>query len=261
MPDLFTTVNQLSILAIGRRVQWVRQTLPALTGSGTPAGASIPKPSSPTDGHFLQNSPTTLIAIDLREVPTVKTCKVTVPTVDLTGTYTTIVDGNLVTFVAAAADLNALIIAWRDFINASAPTNTIVIASGEDSTGAGGTFDTLVIKGLTVTDYSLVIAATTGTGVVAGVYDASSAMARLFGTHKSFSSTGDPIALWHKANDALYQIDTDNFIERFDTAGLDRGYVELFEVRGHALDGVGTSASFIYAARVTFGPSVQETAT
>lgn len=256
--DIFLLVNQLSVLLAGRRPQWVRQT-EAITGSGTAEGGSTPKPNGQNDGKSLQNSPSTLIAIDLRETPAVRTCRVTLSAVDLTGTYVTYINDSTTTFVAAAVDENALLIAWRDAINASVPTNTFVVASVEDVAGLGA-FDTLVIKGLTATDYGLGVESTVGTGVLVGSYDSSSAKARFFATHKSFSSASDPVSLWHHPLDAVYDINTDNFIERFDTAGLDRGYVELTEVRGNPLDGAGASASFSYAARVTLGPAVQETA-
>lgn len=260
MSDIFLLVNQLSVILAARRPQWVRQTEVLVgAGSSASAGATNGFPVASTSGVNLQNTTTALVAIDLREDPAFRTCKIAFNVIDLTGTYRTVIDGNGFSHVAAAADLNALIIGWRDAINASAPTNTIVTATGEDSTGLGGDFDTLVIRGIGSADYAMEISTPAGTGTLIGTYDASTAKAQMYYTAKSFSPTGDPVALWHAGAGSFFDLNTTNFIERFSVAGLERGYVHLTEVRGHPLD-AAPGNQFIFAARVAFGPAVQETA-
>ena len=90
-----------------------------------------------------------MVAVDLRALLTVRECKIKVTTTDLTGTYRTIVNGNIVDFVAAQANLNDLIIAWRAALIADVPTNAIVGVSTEASTGVASALDTIVLTSKT----------------------------------------------------------------------------------------------------------------
>lgn len=265
MSQLFTEVNVLAELLAGRKPIWERQGTLLPVGGGISTGTEIPPPSRTTDGIELNNATTTLVAVDLRADVSKRTCRVTFLTVDLTGSYRTVINGNILVFVSAASDLNDLIIGWRDLINATAPTNTIVVARGEDTIGATSAplFDTLVIEGLTPVDYSCFLD-TSGSAVILGTLDPFSAKATVFVTYRPLDASEDPEALWRTVPGALYDIDTDNFVARVATAGADRIYVQVTDVRGIAGDGTNVFINpnlFRYAARITIGPAGLETAT
>lgn len=263
MADLFLLANQLSILLAARKPQWTRQPVTLANDSASPLIQSTPRPSGTSDGRNLENTTTSLLAIDLREDPSKRTCRITFGSIDLTGTYRVVVDGVTVNHVAAAADLNALIVAWRDALNADGAINTIVTAFAEDSSGSGGDADTLVIRGDAVADYSLAIDTPAGTGILNGSFDASTGTARAYFTHRSTNNTAiDPVALWHASNNATWTLTNENFVERLDVAGLERGFIELTAIKGQASDAAVTTTNantLTYAVGVTWGPAVQET--
>jgi hypothetical protein len=251
--DIFELVNQLSVLLAARRPQWVEQLipvggyLPAQT-TDTPVGAGA--------GVSLQDSPRSTVIIDLRRNNAFRTVRITVRVVDLTSTYRVTIDGTNVDYSAVGdLDLEDLVQGWRDLINVTAPANTVVTARTED-TNASGTDDTLVIEGDTALGYAFGVDVTVGAGEVDAIADASTAQAHLWFSAKPVTSS-DPDAIWRQANGAAYPVARRGFIERFDTGGLDRAFVELAEITGNT-DTVGAPSTLKYYAQITVGPAVLE---
>jgi len=245
--DLYETVNILSVLLGARRPQWVTQA--AYTGI----------PAAPSAGVSLENSPRAQVVVDLREEAHRRSARITVPVADLlVGIYRVIVDGNTVDYDASVelpADAAALVQGVADGIAASAPANTIVTATAVDSTGAGGPVDTILLRGIAEPDYSISLAVVGGTGELAGIADAATAQAIAWFAARPPNAPGT----WRRANGATYNVDTRGFVERFDTAGLDRIYIELRVVAGDAGDGATPPSVLTLAPVVTLGPSVLET--
>lgn len=254
MADLYETVNQLSVLLGARRPQWVNHLGPFPNGI----------PDTPSSGVSLQNSPRTQIAVDLREEAHRRTVRITVPVVDLlVGVYTVIIDAVTVSYDAAAetpADAAALVQGIADKIAADVAANLIVQAAAIDSTGStpAAPVDTILLRGIGEADYAVALSVVGGAGELSGVADASSASARVWFALRPPLGAATP-GTWRQANGATYAASTRGFIERFDTAGLDRGYVELLSVVGDAGDGATPPSVLTYAPIVTLGPSVLET--
>lgn len=251
MASLFVTTLQLSVLLAARRPAWARQ-----LGTVFPNGAPI----STTDGVFLQNSPKTLFAIDVREVVRARTSRITIRVLDLVGTYRVVVDGNNVDFDAAAAASTTeleVLQGWRDAINADATVKLIVAASLEDASG-DGVDDTLKLVGIAEADYSMSTGAPVGAAELDLVLDPAAVEARIFFTHRTFATATDPKGDWHLANGAQYAVNQRNFVERLDTGGLDRAYVELFTVTAVAGDVIAPPHTLTYNPVVTIGPAILE---
>lgn len=248
LADLFETVNVIAELLGARKPQWVDQ--PGPFPNGIPAASNA--------GVSLQNSPRTQVVVDLREEAHRRSVRIAFAVADLTvSIYRTIIDGNTVDFdasVSLPADLAALAQGIADGIAASAPANTIVTATAVDSTGAGGPVDTVLLRGLAETDYPIALSVIGGTGEMTGTVDAVSATALVWFSAKPPNAPGT----WRQANGAVYAVTTRGFIERFDTAGLDFGYVELQAVTGDAGDGATPPTTLTTTAAVTHGPSVRE---
>lgn len=247
MADLFETVNILSVLLGARRPQWVTQAGPYPNGI----------PDAASDGVPLLDSPRTQIIVDMREEAHRRSARITFPVVDLTTTvYRFVVDATTLDVDASAvlpADLPALVQAIVDAINADVVINLVVVASPVDSDG-DGLNDTVLLRGLAEADYSLALAVIGGTGEMAGTIDPSTATAIVWFAAKPPNAPGT----WRQANGAIYAVNSRGFVERFDTAGLDRAYVELDSVTGVAGDGATLPATLTQTPIVTLGPSVLE---
>ncbi len=253
--DAFEVANILSILLAARRPEWVDHPVPGLaatTGTGAPATSAF--------GVQLKDSPRTLALIDLRREVHRRTVAITVPVVDLSGTYRITVDATNSDYATAApADLAELLVQWQDSINADGGVNAVVLAEALDTDGDGNV-DTLFITGRAEANYNFGLAVTVGTGEILGTADARTGTARTWFTAKLPNApTGilPTTTTWRVSNNGVYPLNRRGFLERADTAGLDRLYVEIFDIAGTG-DVAGAQASIEYFARVTIGPSIDE---
>jgi hypothetical protein len=234
----FEKANDLAILSGGRKPAWEEET--AYTGA----------PSSTTSGVYLDNTLHALVAVTLRETAHRRTARLTITTADLTANYVVTIDGVAVTYDAAAggaANAEDIIQGIAAAIVASGPASAIVTASAVDDDD-DSTDDTVLLVGAAEADYTLDIAAT-GTGELAAVADPMSGALRAWIKGRSANAP----AAWLLAYDAEYTITRRGFVERFDVGGLERLYVELYD-----LAGTGDGGDVTYAAKVEIGPCVIE---
>lgn len=237
----FEIANDLAILAAGRNPQWASQ-------SGGFAGT----PDGDGDGLYLEDSVVTLVDVGLREEVHRRTARVTATTLDLAADYTVTINGTACVATGAHADRDAMINELVAAINASAQAGVVTATAVDDDDVAGGVDTTVLIRGDVDTEFSIDISAT-GTGVLACVADASSAVLRMWHT---YATNGDDTPDgWRHPFDAEYTIDWRGFGERFSTSGLDRLFVEVDDIAGHASDG----GSVTYTDPVIrIGPCVTE---
>ena len=276
--DLFTTLNEVSILLAGRRPEWLTQQ-DLLIPNGLPIASS---------GVPLKDSPRTQVLVDAREALAFRTVYIAVRVLDLTGTYRATVNGSNVDFdaaAAAAATRADVIQGWVDAINADVVVNLLVTAEALTLQGGSGV-DTIRIKGdkLAGADYTIGVSSTVGTPEMDVVADVSKVDFRIFVTLKpptppgvAVPSTvasaptspgpagGFPSDLvkfgagdWRNPNGAVYA--TNGFLgfaEIFDTAGQDRLYVEATALTTPA-DVVAGPHTLTYLPRITIGPAILE---
>jgi hypothetical protein len=242
----FEDANELGILQVGRLPSWRQQ-----------AGATG-APGDSNDGVYLDNAVVALFDVALRANPSFREANVTIATLDLTATYTITIDGNAAAYDAAAAgaaDAADVIQGISDAINAAPAVSAIVTSIAQDLDGDGDV-DNVRIRGDAEADYSITVAAT-GSGDLDCEADASSCELRLFATmrgSKYDSSHEDPSATgWRLINAATYTVDYRGIVERIVVAGLNRLYVEVDSVAGHASDSGAT-----YQPSVSIGPAVLE---
>ena len=269
MADLFTTLNEVSLLLAGRRPEWLSQ-----PDANYPNGA--PDASS---GVGLKDSPRTQVMVDLREEARHMIVRISIRELDLTDTYTVTTNGNAVAFdaaAAAAATRADVIQGIADAMNASAPTNTIVDVEVEDR-GDTGAPNTVKIIGILTPDYVLAVPATAGAAEMDVATDATTASIQIWYALKppiaagiTIPNTTAPIPTmegkfssgdWRKPNGAVYAgLDITGFVEKFDTAGHDRLYVEVTALTDSG-GVVAAPNTKTIIPRVTIGPAINEVQT
>jgi hypothetical protein len=231
--------NRLAVLAAGANPQWVEQT----DYSGNPDSAA--------SGVYLEEALQTQVIVDLREELHRRTARVTIGTLDLTADYVIEINGNAVTYdagVAGPADATEVLEGIAAAINADVTVGPLVTAEAVD-TDEDAVIDTVVIRGDAEADYSIDFS-TTGTAVLEVSADAKTASARIF---QKAGGSGDRPDGWRLVRGAnAIAIDRYGFAERLETGGIDRFYVELYDV-----DGGGDGASVTHTATVLIGPGVQ----
>lgn len=237
---VFEDSTILSILSAGASPSWTSIDDEA-NYTGYPAAADA--------GVYLNGALKTLVAVDMREAVHRRTARVTIPTYDGAADYTVTINATAITVAAAAhATLNELIDALATAINASGAINALVTASDEDNAGT-----TLLIVGDVDADFTI-DATATGTGTVAIVADPDTASVRIWGSLKAASGETAPSG-WRLVNDATFAIDERGFLERFDTAGFDRLYVELASVDGTGDGDSDATLTITYVPTVRVGPT------
>lgn len=235
----FETANLLAIVAAGRNPQWVEQT------------AYEDPPTSASDGTYLEEAVVTLVRVDLRETLSARTAYFVIDAVDLTAVYELVLDGTSVTYDAGGAgatDLDDVLAGIVAAVQGNVTTNALVNVTVVD-TDDDGVDDAVRIEGRAIDDYTLDYS-TTGTPTVRVLADPATASIRFYAT---VAGTGTKPDGWVQPYDANYPIAFRGFIERFETAGLDRGYVEVYDMAC-----AGDGASVTYTATVTLGPCVVE---
>lgn len=224
MPDIYTAATQLAVLQAGRTPVWTAQD-----------GIAIP--DSAADGVYLDGAVRTLAYVSLREVAHARRARLTIPTVDLSATYTTTINGTAVAYNAgsggADADRAAVIDGIIAAINADGTVGPLVTATAE-----GTPHDTVLITGDSEADYSIAFAGG-GSSVVACVADLCSAECwPWFAPGARVDST--PPTAWVVGGEAVV-VDRRGYLERLDTAGLDRLHLQLAHTAGQLGDGSATT--------------------
>lgn len=243
MPSI-QSVNIEAILSVGRTPEWQKQT--SFTGA----------PSSAISGIWLDNTVVTLVTVDLRETLAKRTARVTMATLDTGATYTVTIAGSACQ-KATPTDEDDLLTGLRDAINAGVSATVTAVAldaSGVDVSISSAAAKSVLIRGVAEADYAIAISAT-GTGALACVADAASASVRLFGTIRGSAKDASTTAPsgWRMINGASgITVDYRGWLERFQAPGLDRLYVELYDIAGHGSDG----GTVTYAPTVHVGPAV-----
>ena len=246
---LYEDLNRAGLLAIGLIPEWVDQDDAAADYTGAPTGAS--------SGVYLQDSPKTLVQVNAREAVHRREARVQVTVADLTTTvYTVTVSGTAVVYDASAelpANLAALVAGIAAAIEADAAATLVVDAVTDPDNP-----DTVLLTGKAEADWYLDVSVAGGTGALAATAAATGFDVRCYTTPGGLvkqGSTGKPNG-WAKPVDASYPgNDYRGFVERLDTAGLDRLYVEVDNITKHASDGASVTATI---AKVMVGPAVLE---
>ena len=265
----FELANRLAELVTGRFPEWKRF-FSDIAENASPKGA-LGTPTTSGAGVTLQNAPKTLVSVDLRKQVHRRQVRIQIAVLDLTATYTVIVDGNSVAFDAGGAGSvtnEDVIDGIAAAIAADGTVNLIVNALAIDEADLDGTpeiteveRDTVRLEGIAEGDYSIDHSAT-GSGVMTVYADPISAdlkvWARLRGKSSDTPADSVPVPNWRipLGADAFAVSNVEGFVERFDTAGLDRFYCELENVTAFAGDAATTAV--IQRGRVYIGPAIEE---
>lgn len=251
MGDIFELANTLAILTVGRQPKWTVQ-----AEAGIPQFPNGP-PLNANAGVFLENSPTTLLSVKVREQVQQRTLRIEITTLNLTDTYTLTLPGPTAfafdAGAAAATDLADLISKWAIALQGDAPFSAIATATAIASI-AGGTVDRLKLQGVGVPDYSLTVATST-TAVLNVISDAESVDFRIFVSDRGPNA---PSSFDLVSNGTVTGVGFRGFTDRLETAGLFNGYVEIFTVVPVTGDSIPGPHSVEYRPVVTFGPSILE---
>ena len=255
---VYEDLNKAALQAIGLTPQWELLNAAGYTGYPSAAG----------DGLYLEATPSLLVIIRPRGIDTaVRTCDVTMDTLDAGATYTVSVNGTGMNY-ATPSDEDDLLTGLRDAIKADATVGQaaatpIVDATALDSDGADVSTSanpavTLRVFGDAAqnADYYIDISAT-GSGVLACAAEPISCTARMWGmpggTAKSGTGNDPTTTAWTYIADAEYAVDSKGYAVRYDCAGFDRWYVELDSIAKHASDGASVTLKDVL---VHLGPAV-----
>lgn len=219
MADIYTTATQLAILQAGRTPVWTTQA----------AAGQSSAPDSALDGTYLELAARTLIHVSLRAEAHRRTCTLTIPTFVNSGTYTVTVNGNAVNVSGVVADKAALVAAIVAAVNADGTVGPLVTAAP-----SGSPADTIVITGDSEADYSIAFAHS-GAAVVACVADLCHANLWLW-WQAGARVDSTPPTVWVCSGDAV-PLDRRGYVERLDSAGLDRLFLQVSDRVGHLGDG------------------------
>lgn len=258
---IYEDLNRLALQAIGARPQWTALTLADCTG----------RPGVASDGVYLEGSPAAMVSVGMRAVASGRRALVTVTTFDAAATYTLTLDGTALANVAPTT-VNELLTELRNAITADAVVGQAAAIPRVNSRCLDAAGDDVAVSGLAAvtlevygdedygTDYSVAIAAT-GTGVLACVAEPVTCTLSLWGLLGGVAADGagnDPnetTAAWRYIAGATYAVTSIGRVERYDVGGLDRMYLELTAILGHASDGGTVTLS---APAVHVGPAVVE---
>jgi hypothetical protein len=243
---LFEDLNLAGLQAIGLNPEWTSVAIADATG----------EPDSASAGVYCQGSPRTQVTVDARTRVAARSARIQITTADLTTTiYTVAVGGVSVVYDASSglpADADELVSDIVDAINGDAPMAAIVTASVDPDDEDGMT---ILLQGVDPDDYSFNAIAAGGTGVVALTADPATLDVLVYTTRGGAMASGDETdpGGWRLVFGGVFPVDRRGFVERFDTAGMDRLYVEVADLRGHPLDGAAVS----YVPRIMIGPAIQ----
>ena len=216
--------NIAALQSVASRVEWV--THPASTGA---LRIGLFAPPAVDSGVAILTRPKTLVHIPLwNDSALFFSSRVQIPTVgDATTTYRVAIGGTNVDHTPGIAHTAAEAIdGIRDAINAAGPPVTnIVVATSRDTDG-DGIVDEVLLQQFTgiSTVHTTFASITVGPGAITADEDATSLAFQAWGL---MSGTKAPSA-WVRPRGAVFSgIDRKGFLERLDTAGFDRLYLEL----------------------------------
>lgn len=214
MAGAFELGNKLSILAAGRKPQWVEQD--EYTGA----------PDSTGSGVYLENSLQAYVVVEVRANVAYRTAVLSgadleaASEIDLTfGGFPLVVSGPFDDTEDALAQVAAAIAADGDL---GALLDVEVTAT------------TLTVTGKAEDDYSIDQVLADGGGTLTCTADALTGAARVFVTMRG---SNGPTNQWVLAYDADYTLGRRGFVDRFASGGQDRLYVEIYDLAGHDDDG------------------------
>jgi hypothetical protein len=236
--DIFTTATELAILLAGRTPVWSTE---ANTGSNLP-------PSSLSSGVYLQRAVRALVHVSLRQNAAYRSALLTT-SATLSGIYTVTIGGTAVTFNATGApNLAAVVDGIVAAINANGTVNQIVVASPLDTPHAR-----VQIVGIVEADYSVDFSHS-GAATLTALADYCVATMRPWWLPAARVGSTPP-QIWAWSGDT-FALDRRGFVERFDSAGLDRLHVQLSDRIGHAGD--GSIVTYVPPV-ISIGPCLSET--
>lgn len=223
--DIYTTATQVAVLGAGRAPVWTTQ---------PDSGSTVP-PSLASAGVAMQGSLRALVHVSLREAPHRRTARLTIPTWVNTAVYTATIDGFAVGHDSTGGDVDRedTILGLVSVINSDPNTSALVTASAVESVEGGG-IDTVLIVGDSEADWSLDFTQDT-TAVLAAVADPAHATARLWWLVGARAGSSPP-SLWATSGDEV-AIGRRGWVERFDSGGMDRLFLQLSDRAGVAGDG------------------------
>ena len=228
--DVVTTANQMAVLIGGRAPLWTVQ---------SDADPTLP-PATVSSGVPLLNTVKSLLWLQLRANVAGRTASIQITT-QAGANITVAVDTNNVVYDGSAASS----IAEQATQLAAAITADATVGALVTATASG---DTVTLVGKAFADYSVDVSFST-TGAATVTADAISATARVYELPRGINAPG-----W-VAPDATISLNQYGRRVRFDSSGLDRGYVQITDLAKAAGDGAGVVAR---PAVVTWGPAVLE---
>lgn len=214
MAGAFEKGNLLSILAAGRKPQWVEQT--DYTGA----------PNSTGDGVYLENSLQTYVVVEVRAAVAYRTAVFVGADLELASEIDLTFDGTGITVSGPFDDTEAALAAVAAAIEADGTL--------DDLLSVVATATTLTVTGKAEDDYSIDQVNAVGGGTLTCTADALAGAARVFVTLRE---SNGPTNKWVMAYDADYTLGRRGFVDRFATGGQDRVYIEIYDLAGHADDG------------------------
>lgn len=222
MNSLFELVNILAMLIAARRLQWTLQT--NYTGLPADGNAGVP----------LNDAPRAVVHVVLRENIARPASLVTVTVADAASSYTITVNGNTTSAVTGEATIAGV----ADALVTELEAVTLITDVADIIRGAAD--GEITIRSKSETPLTVSVSATGGSGAMTVTNDATAASVRIYGLPK-----GAPGWVLLRNGD-LGAITTSGIVERFNTSGLERLYVELYSVTGDN-------------AYVRVGPAIEET--
>lgn len=243
--DTFSLATQLAVLLAARAPAWRAQTASDVTSSPLALG----------EGAALDNAPRALVAVQLRELWSARTARLSIPTLNIGDSFQVTVSGTTVTYDSTGdANLDQVVADLAAAINANgtiaALVTAVAVRASDDSTTVG-VRDSVRIRGDTPADFSVNFVRSSGTvSVVAAVADAVSGTVRLHHTLRAAAGTTAPSG-WYRA-DVGYSISDRGLMLPLVTAGTDRLYVQVTSLTKSGSDGAGVT---IRTPNVSIGPA------
>ena len=255
---LFETVNLLAVLLGARRPQWVDQTANTAVAHGIFDDTDPPAAGA---GTYLEDSPKTLLTMSTREDPARRTVYIVI-TYDAASTYNfQVATASASAVPANGAGISATYTDIRDAFNTDA--SAVVSASVTTLNGV----ECVKVTGLASTDWTFAASSVSGgAGTVTVFSDCGAVDVAVWGVPKSPNHPGGSSA-WRKLKGGLLGTSgtftlaagTDGgFMERLDTAGIDRLVVRPMGAIGTITETIGTGVTAYYRPTIGVGPSVQE---
>lgn len=220
---LFDIANKLAVLFGGRLPEWTEQ----LGSSSEIASEQSGAPAAASAGVYLQNSPKTLLWVQLREDVSYQTHWVTITAHGAT-VYQLDIDGDAISYDSSSGDgaEDTILEGLKAAIEADSPgaDDTVTATVGTDPDGNAA----LVLTGKAGADYTVTPSIGSGSGTISSESDATTADVRVYFYPRQGQVTNNRPAAWVSSPALVWSgLDYHGLVERLDTGGLDRAYVEV----------------------------------